>query len=69
MADTTTRRRREKIEPERWQRLKTILADALEQDSPEDRTAFVERRCAEDVAVIIVKGTDHLRFVIADAEE
>lgn len=52
MADTTTRRRREKIEPERWQRLKTILADALEQDSPEDRTALVERRCAEDAALL-----------------
>ena len=37
-----------KANPERWQRLKNILADALEQTSFEERTARLRRSCADD---------------------
>ena len=36
------------IEAQRWQRLKLILADALEQESPAARTAFIAQSCADD---------------------
>ncbi len=39
---------REKLDPERWLRLKDILADALEQATPTARTALVQKRCAND---------------------
>ena len=39
-------------DPERWQRLKSILADALEQESAAAMTAFVERSCAGDVDLL-----------------
>jgi serine/threonine protein kinase/TolB-like protein/Tfp pilus assembly protein PilF len=37
-----------KTNPERWQRLKNILADALEQTSFEERTARLRQSCADD---------------------
>jgi eukaryotic-like serine/threonine-protein kinase len=37
---------------ERWQQLKTIVADALEKDSPVARTALVSERCADDGALL-----------------
>jgi serine/threonine protein kinase/tetratricopeptide (TPR) repeat protein len=37
-----------KANPERWQRLKNILADALEQTSFEQRTALLRQSCADD---------------------
>jgi TolB-like protein/serine/threonine protein kinase/Flp pilus assembly protein TadD len=40
------------MNPERWQQLKTIVADALEKDSPDDRTALVSERCADDDALL-----------------
>ena len=40
------------MNPERWQQLKTILADALEKDSPGARTALVSERCADDDALL-----------------
>ncbi|MGB8340579.1 MAG: protein kinase [Chthoniobacterales bacterium] len=39
------------MSPARWQQLKTIVADALETDSPAARTALVSERCAEDDAL------------------
>ena len=37
---------------QRWQRVKTILADALEHPSPEDRTAYLERSCGGDTTLM-----------------
>ena len=34
--------------PERWQQVKAILADAIEQDDANQRAAFVEDACAAD---------------------
>ena len=34
---------------ERWQQVKTILADALECEKPDQRLAVVERACAGDL--------------------
>jgi hypothetical protein len=41
-----------KSNPARWQRLKNILADALEQTSFEERTAVLRRSCADDTALL-----------------
>ena len=38
--------------PARWQRLKNILADALEQTSSEERTAVLKQSCADDTALL-----------------
>lgn len=40
------------MDSHRWQRLKSILADALEEESPAARTALVERSCADDTALL-----------------
>ena len=40
------------IDPERWQRVKEILADALEQPTPAARIALVQTRCANDAALL-----------------
>ena len=42
-----------KSNPARWQRLKNILADALEQTSPEERTAVLKQSCADDTALLL----------------
>src|SRR6266496_2119190 len=36
----------------RWQQLKVILAEALEQESPADRTALVGRSCGNDADLL-----------------
>jgi serine/threonine protein kinase/TolB-like protein/tetratricopeptide (TPR) repeat protein len=41
-----------KSNPASWQRLKNILADALEQTSSEERTAVLRRSCADDTALL-----------------
>jgi eukaryotic-like serine/threonine-protein kinase len=41
-----------KSDPARWQRLKNILADALEQTSAEKRTATLREACADDAALL-----------------
>jgi eukaryotic-like serine/threonine-protein kinase len=38
--------------PARWQRLKSILADALERTSPEERTTALKQSCADDTALL-----------------
>jgi hypothetical protein len=35
--------------PERWQKVKAILADALDRTSPTERLRFVEQACEGDV--------------------
>ncbi len=40
------------MDSHRWQRVKSILADALEQESPEARTALLERSCADDADLL-----------------
>ena len=40
------------MDPQRWQQLKSILGDALEQDSIDARRAFVERSCSDDRALL-----------------
>ena len=40
------------MDPQRWQRLKSILGDAFEQDSIDARRAFVERTCSDDRALL-----------------
>lgn len=36
------------MNPERWQKVKSILAEVLEQQSPEDKTALIGRSCIDD---------------------
>jgi serine/threonine protein kinase/tetratricopeptide (TPR) repeat protein len=50
-AESTTTQIKSK-NPARWQRLKNILADALEQTSFEERTAVLKRSCADDTALL-----------------
>ena len=40
------------MKQERWQRLKEIVADALEEDSPAARTALLNRECADDLSLL-----------------
>jgi serine/threonine protein kinase/cytochrome c-type biogenesis protein CcmH/NrfG len=49
-AESTTTRT--KANPERWQRLKNMLADALEKTSVEERTAILTRSCADDKTLL-----------------
>jgi len=41
-----------KSNPARWQRLKNILADVLEQTSFEERTSVLRRSCADETALL-----------------
>src|SRR4029450_9012888 len=44
--------RRSASDPARWQRLKHLLADALEQTSVEERTTMLRRSCADDATLL-----------------
>jgi hypothetical protein len=44
--------RKTSMKQERWQRLKEIVADALEEDSPAARTALLNRECADDLSLL-----------------
>jgi len=48
----TTRFGQGNIDPRRWDRLKIILGEALEQNSSAARIALVERRCSEDTDLL-----------------
>jgi eukaryotic-like serine/threonine-protein kinase len=48
----TTRFGQGNIDPRRWDRLKTILGEALEQNSSAARIALVERRCGQDTDLL-----------------
>jgi serine/threonine protein kinase/TolB-like protein/Tfp pilus assembly protein PilF len=52
VATKTTRFRQGNIDPQRWDRLKTILGEALEQNSSAARIALVERRCGQDTVLL-----------------
>jgi serine/threonine protein kinase/predicted Zn-dependent protease len=52
MGTRTTRFGQGNIDPQRWDRLKTILGEALEQDSSAARVALVERRCGQDTELL-----------------
>jgi eukaryotic-like serine/threonine-protein kinase len=41
-----------KTTAQQWQRVKTILADALERSSPEDRTAYLKTSCGGDTTLM-----------------
>jgi serine/threonine protein kinase len=45
-------RANETMTAERWAQVKTILAQALERGTPEDRTAFLEESCEGDTALL-----------------
>jgi eukaryotic-like serine/threonine-protein kinase len=51
------------IDPQRWDRLKTILGEALEQNSSAARIALVERRCGEDTDLL-----EEAESLLAEAE-
>ena len=40
------------MNPDRWQKLKSILAEALEQESPSARSVVIGRSCADDVDLL-----------------
>ncbi|PYK43160.1 MAG: hypothetical protein DME53_13200 [Verrucomicrobia bacterium] len=52
MSTKTTRFGQGNIDPRRWDRLKIILGEALEQNSSAARIALVERRCGEDTDLL-----------------
>ena len=63
MATKTTRFRQENIDPQRWDRLKTILGEALEQNSSAARIALVEQRCGQDTDLL-----EEAESLLAEAE-
>src|SRR5438105_730785 len=52
MPKKPTRFRQAKVDPQRWDRLKTILGEALEENSSAARMALVERRCDGDTDLL-----------------
>ena len=46
MATTSARPPRRSLDATRWQKLKSILAEALERETPEERRVFLRKRCA-----------------------
>ena len=63
MATKTTRFRQGNIDPQHWDRLKTILGEALEQNSSAARIALVERRCGQDTDLL-----EEAESLLAEAE-
>ena len=63
MATRTTRFGQGNIDPQRWDRLKTILGEALEQNSSAARIALVERRCGQDTDLL-----EEAESLLAEAE-
>ena len=51
------------MDSHRWQRLKVILAEALEQESPADRTALVGLSCGNDADLL-----HEIESLLAEAE-
>jgi eukaryotic-like serine/threonine-protein kinase len=52
------------MDPQKWQRLKAIVADALEENSPSARIALVERSCADDTTLL-----RHAESLLGEAEQ
>ena len=63
MATKTTRFGQGNIDPQHWDRLKTILGEALEQNSSAARIALVERRCGQDTDLL-----EEAESLLAEAE-
>jgi serine/threonine protein kinase/TolB-like protein/Flp pilus assembly protein TadD len=63
VATKTTRFGQGNIDPQRWDRLKTILGEALEQNSSVARIALVERRCGQDTDLL-----EEAESLLAEAE-
>src|ERR1044071_7912371 len=63
MATKTTRFRQQKVDPQRWDQLKTILGEALEQNSSAARIALVERCCGQDTDLL-----EEAESLLAEAE-
>jgi len=63
VATKTTRFGKGNIDPQRWDRLKTILGEALEENSSAARIALVERRCGEDTDLL-----EEAESLLAEAE-
>jgi serine/threonine protein kinase/TolB-like protein/Flp pilus assembly protein TadD len=63
VATNNTRFGQGNIDPQRWDRLKTILGEALEQNSSAARIALVERRCGEDTDLL-----EEAESLLAEAE-
>ncbi len=62
------------MDTERWQRLKTIVADALEEGSPAARTAMVASQCASDATMLreaesLLREADTILLASDDALE
>ncbi len=64
MTVKTTARLRAKIDPQHWNYLKDIVADALEQTTTSARLALVEERCGNDPAL-----RDEANSLVREAEE
>src|SRR2546423_4020736 len=52
------------MNPDRWQKLKSILAEALEQESPSTRSMVIGRSCADDVDLL-----REVESLIAEADQ
>jgi TolB-like protein/Flp pilus assembly protein TadD len=52
------------MNPDRWQKLKSILAEALEHESPSARSTVVTRSCADDVDLL-----REVESLIAEADQ
>ena len=63
MATKTTRFGQGNVDPQRWDRLKTILGEALEQNSSAARIAWVEQRCGQDTDLL-----EEAESLLAEAE-
>jgi len=63
VATKTTRFRQTNLDAQRWDLLKTILGEALEQDSSAARIALLERRCGEDTDLF-----EEAESLLAEAE-
>jgi serine/threonine protein kinase/TolB-like protein len=63
VATKTTRFRQGNIDPQRWDLLKTILGEALEQNSSAARIALIETRCGEDTDLL-----EEAESLLAEAE-
>ena len=67
-------RERPDIDPAKWDRLKGLIADVLEERSPEARTALVRTRCGDDLALAreaesLLAGADAIDFTETDSLE
>jgi eukaryotic-like serine/threonine-protein kinase len=63
MPKRDTRFRQAKVDPQRWDRLKTIVGEALEENSSAARIALVARRCGQDTDLL-----EEAESLLAEAE-